>query len=169
MSKTEKRFFFFHNPGCSKITSPHLRFFQFTNCASRSLSSCTFPPEDLRVLQHLSVYMLWTDVNLSSLIHLVKPVRTWRLQKAWWAQYDHVIITERDEHMWRALFPWFSVCNWQCALETACMLLLVIVNGHVWWCMYMCLCACRERERTNSKGLRAPLLQHIWALYQAFN
>lgn len=49
--------------------------------------------------------------------------------------------------MWSALFPWFSVCNWQRALETACMLLLVIVNGHVWWCMYMCLCACRERER----------------------
>lgn len=61
-----------------------------------------------------------------------------------------------------------SVRNWQRAWESACMLLLVIVNGHV---DSACICACvyAERERVCSKGFRAPLLQHIWALYQDFN
>lgn len=75
LSLWTKRVFYFH----MVITSPHLLFFQLTNCASWSLSSCTFPPEDLCVLQHLSVYMLWTDVNLSRLIHLVKPVEDMRI------------------------------------------------------------------------------------------
>lgn len=48
---------FFHNPGCSKINSPHFTSSPVVECFFYNLSSCTFSPEDLHILQHLSIYM----------------------------------------------------------------------------------------------------------------
>lgn len=51
--------------------------------------------------------------------------------------------------------PCLSVRNWQRAWESACMLLLVIVNGHV---DSACICACVYAERESLlKGVQGSL------------
>lgn len=57
-----------------------------------------------------------------------------------------------------------AVCLERCMHVAMCVQMLIYTA-----CLCACVCAGRERALNWSKGFRALLLQHIWALYQAFN